>query len=172
MADSGKGSPGAIGLSAGLGVLALLFWALTLATLADLAGSDAAGNAYAQAYAAIEIFILWGLLAVIAIIAAVKGAMAWPAMLAAAILIPASGVVTFEALELLSRPRLPPFLWPLIIPALAPLLIMSFSIWALFTSLRDPCASGGWDRVGRDADSLPGDRSVGENARACQRPHH
>jgi len=136
MADSGKGSPGAIGLSAGLGVLALLFWALTLATLADLAGSDAAGNAYAQAYAAIEIFILWGLLAVIAIIAAVKGAMAWPAILAAAILIPASGVVTFEALELLSRPRLPPFLWPLIIPALAPLLIMSFSIWALFTSLR------------------------------------
>jgi hypothetical protein len=45
-------------------------------TLADLAGSDAAGNAYAQAYAAIEIFILWGLLAVIAIIAGVKSAMA------------------------------------------------------------------------------------------------
>ena len=136
MPESVKAAPAAIGVSIGLGVLALLFWALALATLADLAGSDAAGNAYAQAYAAIEIFILWGLLAVIAIIAGVKGAMARPAVLAAAILIPASGVVTFEVLELLSRPGLPPFLWPIIIPALAPPLVMVFSIWALFPSLR------------------------------------
>ena len=39
-----KASPGAIGLSLGLGILALLFWALALATLSDLAGSDPAGN--------------------------------------------------------------------------------------------------------------------------------
>jgi len=76
MPESVKAAPAAIGVSIGLGVLALLFWALVLATLADLAGSDAAGNAHAQAYAAIEIFILWGLLAVIAIIAGVKSAMA------------------------------------------------------------------------------------------------
>ncbi len=76
------------------------------------------------------------MLAVIAIIAGVKGVMAWPAALAAAILIPASGFVTFEALELLSRPRLPPFLWPLVIPALVPPLIFAFCIWALFPSLR------------------------------------
>ena len=136
MPEPAKAAPAAIGVSIGLGVLALLFYALTLATLSDLAGSDAAGNGYAQAYAAIEIIIVWSLLAVIAIIAGVKGAIAWPAALVAAILIPASGFVSFEVLELLSRPRLPPFLWPLIIPALAPLLIMSFSIWALFPSLR------------------------------------
>jgi hypothetical protein len=35
-----KASPGACGLIIGLGVLALLSWALALATLADLAGSD------------------------------------------------------------------------------------------------------------------------------------
>jgi hypothetical protein len=109
---------------------------LTLATLSDLAGSDAAGNGYAQAYAAIEIIIVWSLLAVIAIIAGVKGAIAWPAALVAAILIPTSGFVSFEVLELLSRPRLPPFLWPLIIPALVPPLVMAFCIWALFPSLR------------------------------------
>ena len=72
MPEPAKAAPAAIGVSIGLGVLALLFYALTLATLSDLAGSDAAGNGYAQAYAAIEIIIVWSLLAVIAIIAGVK----------------------------------------------------------------------------------------------------
>jgi hypothetical protein len=136
MPDPAKAAPAAIGVSIGLGVLALLLWVLALATLSDLAGSDAAGNGYAQAYAAIEIILLWGLLALITLIARVKGEMTWPAVLAAAILIPASGAVTFEVLGLLSRPHLPPFLWPLVIPALAPPLIYAFCIWALFPSLR------------------------------------
>jgi hypothetical protein len=54
-----KAAPAAIGISMGLSVLPLMFWILTLATLSNLAGSDAAGNGYAQAYAAIEIVILW-----------------------------------------------------------------------------------------------------------------
>lgn len=136
MPEPVKVAPAAIGVSIGLGILALLIWALTLATLADLAGSDAAGNAYAQAYAAIEIIILWSLLATIAIIAAVKGVMGRLGLLAALILIPASGVVCFEVLELLSRPYVSPFLWPLVIPALVPPLVMAFCIWALFPSLR------------------------------------
>src|ERR1700686_2896143 len=53
--DTKKLSPGSVGLSAGLSLLALLFYALQIATLADLAGSDPAGNAYAQDYGAIEI---------------------------------------------------------------------------------------------------------------------
>ncbi len=142
MPASDKASPAAIGVSVGLGVLALLLWALALATLSDLAGSDAAGNAYAQAYAAIEIIVLWGLLAVIAIIAFVKGAMPRLAALAALILIPASGFLAFEALEMLSRPLLPPFLWPLVLPALVPPLVMAFCIWALFPSLRAGIPAG------------------------------
>ena len=129
------------------GVLALLIWALTLATLSDLAGSDAAGNGYAQAYAAIEIIVLWGLLALIALIAGVKGAMAWPSAIAAAILIPASAVVAFEALELLSRPSLPPFLWPLVIPAAVPPLVLAFCFWALIPPLHTvigPRLAGGF----------------------------
>ncbi len=119
-----------------LGVLALLFWMLALATLPNLASSDAAGNGYAQAYAAIELFILWGLLALVTLIACVKGEVAWPAAIAAAILIPVSGVVAFVALGLLSKPALPPFLWPIVIPALVPLLVLAFDLWALFPSLR------------------------------------
>jgi hypothetical protein len=123
-------------VSAGLCVLAVMFWALGLALLTDLASSDAAGNGYAQAYAAIDLFILWVLLAIITIIAAVKGDMAAPAVLAAVFLVPASGVTAFVVLELLSTPPLPPFLWPVVIPALVPPLVMAFCLWALSPSLR------------------------------------
>jgi len=147
MPDPVKAAPVAIAVSIGLGILALLLWVLALATLSDLASSDAAGNGYAQAYAAIEIFLLWGLLALITLIAGVKGAVAWPSVTAAAILIPASGIVTFEALELLSRPSLPPFLWPLIIPATVPPLVLAFSYWALIPPLHaiiGPRLAGGF----------------------------
>jgi hypothetical protein len=113
-----------------------MFWAFGLALLFDLASSDAAGNAYTQAYAAIDLIIVWGLLAVITIIAAVKCQMAAPAVLAAVVLIPASCAAAFVVLELLSRPNLPPFLWPIVIPALVPPLVMAFCLWALFPSLR------------------------------------
>jgi len=114
--DSPQTSPAGAALS----VLALLVYAITLATLADLAGSDAAGNAYAQAFGAIEIILLWLLLAVLMMIAGVKGEMPVPAVIAAVVLVPASGFVAMEVLELLSRPYLPPFRWPLVIPALIP----------------------------------------------------
>ncbi len=131
-----KTTSAAPAVCAGLGALAFMFWALGLALLTDLASSDAAGNGYAQAYAAIDIFVVWGLLAIIAIIAGVNGDMGVPSVLAATVLIPASGVTAFAVLELLSTPRLPPFLWPIVIPALVPPLVMAFCLWALFPLLR------------------------------------
>ena len=135
MAEPAKAHPVAIAVSLGFGILALLFWVLALATLSDLAGSDAAGNGYAQAYAAVEIIILWGLLALITLIAGVSGVMAWPSVLAAAILIPLSGIVSFAVLKLLSRPELSPFLWPIVIPALVPPFVLGFAFWALIPPL-------------------------------------
>jgi len=136
MPEPVKTTSAAPAVSAGLCVLAGIFWAFGLALLSDLVSSDAAGNAYTQAYAAIDLFIVWGLLAIIVIIAAVKGDMATPAVLAAAVLVPASGVTAFVVLELLSTPLLPPFLWPIVIPALIPPLVMAFCLWSLFPSLR------------------------------------
>jgi hypothetical protein len=136
MPDDAKLSPGSVGLSAGVSVLALLFYALQVATLADLAGSDAAGNAYAQANGAIEIIFLWALLAVLMLIAFLKGAVPKPAVLAAVILVPVSGVVAFAALELLSKPYLSPFRWPLVLPVLMPPLIVAYCFWALLPGLR------------------------------------
>ena len=147
MPDPVKVAPAAIVVSFALCVLALLVWVVALATLSDLASSDAAGNGYAQAFAAIEIVALWGLLALITLIAGVKGTMAWPSAIAAAILIPASAMVAFAVLGLLSRPHLPPFLWPLVIPAAVPLLVLAFSLWALIPPLHSvigPRLAGGF----------------------------
>ena len=136
MPDTKKLSPGSVGLAAGLSILALLFYALTIATLADLAGSDAAGNAYAQAYAAIEIIFLWILLSAIVLIAFFKGAMPTPAAVVALILVPASGLVAFGVLDLLSRPEISPHLWPIILPASIPPLIVAYCFWALLPDMR------------------------------------
>ncbi len=134
--DTAKASPGAVGLSIALGLLALPFYALQLPTLADLASSDAAGNAYAQAYAAIEIIFVWSVLAALTLIASLKGDVPKPALAAAGVLVPASGFIAFEVLELLSRPSFPPYRWPLIIPALIPPLVVAYCFWALLPALR------------------------------------
>jgi hypothetical protein len=131
-----KASRGAVALGIALSLAALLFWLLALSTLSDLNGSDAAGNGLAQAYGAVEIAVLWALLAVLAIVTVVTGAVPGPAALAALILIPASGIAAMFALGLLARPDMAPFLWPIIVPALVPPLIAGFCFWALLPSLR------------------------------------
>jgi len=136
MAAPARGVPVATAVGVGLAVLALMVYALMLATLSDLAGSDAAGNAYARAYGAIEIIVLWLLLALMTAIAALKGCMPWPAIVAAVVLIPASGFAAMSAEDLLARPEISPFLRPLIIPALVPPLIAAYSFWALLPRLR------------------------------------
>jgi hypothetical protein len=126
-------APGAVGAGIGLCVAAFVVWALALALLANLSGSDAAGNAFAQAYAAIAVILLWLLLVALAIVAVAKGAMPRVAAVAAFILVPASGVVTLAALELLSRPYEPLSLWSILILAAVPPLVIIFCIWALMT---------------------------------------
>jgi hypothetical protein len=136
MPDAKQLSPGAVVLAGGLSVLALLFYGLQIATLADLASSDAAGNAHAQAYGAIEIIFLWVLLAILMLIAFLKGEIPKPALAAAVVLVPVSGFIMFEVLELLSRPYLPPFRWPLVLPALIPPLVVAYCFWALLPDMR------------------------------------
>ena len=152
MPDAKPVSPGAVALAGGLSLLALLFYALQIVTLANLAGSDAAGNAYAQAYGAIEIIFLWSLLVILTFVAFLKGDIPKPALAAAIILVPASGFIVFEVLELLSRPYLTPFLWPIVIPALIPPLIVAYCFWALLPPMRakiHPRVAGGviWGAV-------------------------
>src|SRR3954453_2401045 len=126
-----KASSGAIAGGIVLGVLIGLLWALNLATLGSLGGSDAAGNVIGEAYAAIQIIALWLLLSAMLVIAAVKGRVAWPATVAALVIVPASGFVAISAADLLSRAHLPPFLWPIVIPAAIPPLVMLWCFLSL-----------------------------------------
>ncbi len=93
------------------------------------------GNALAQAYCAIAIILLWVLLAVLTLIAFFKGAMPTPAAIAALILVPVSGDAALSALELLRAPELAPYRWPIIIPVLAPPIVVAFTFWALLPGI-------------------------------------
>ncbi|MBR1142896.1 hypothetical protein [Bradyrhizobium sp. AUGA SZCCT0431] len=120
---------GAIAAAIVLGIVILLLWGLQLVTVAGLGQSDAAGNGLAQAYAAIQMIVLWLLLMVLTILAGATGAAPRAAKLAALVIVPASGLVASLATDLLARPFVSPFLWPIVIPALVPPLIV---MWALF----------------------------------------
>jgi hypothetical protein len=126
-----KASSGAIAGAIVLGVLIGLLWALNLATLASLGHSDAAGNGIGEAYAAIQIILLWSLLTILTVIASVKGAAPKPALAAALVIVPASGFVAMAAADLLARAYLSPFLWPLMIPAAIPPLAVVWCFLAL-----------------------------------------
>ena len=75
------------------------------------------------------------LLAVLGLMAFFKGAMPTPAAIAAFVLIPVSGDAALSALELLRAPELAPYRWPIIIPALAPPIVVAFSFWALLPGI-------------------------------------
>jgi len=119
-----------------LTVPTVLVWLLALAMLSSLGGSDAAGNALGEAYAAIGVILLWALLGLITLITVLKGAMPWPLAAAAVVLVPASGFAAFGALELLSKAGRAPFLWPIVIPALTPPLIAAFCICSVLPAVR------------------------------------
>ena len=119
-----------------IGLLAALVWVVQLATLSDLSGSDAAGNGLAQGFAMLEIFLLWGLLAVLVIISAVAGTLPLPAVLPGVVLLPLSCAAAMAALDLLSDPNRPPFLWPIIVSATVPPLIGLIYLWSVLPPLR------------------------------------
>jgi hypothetical protein len=127
---------GVVGASVALAVVIFLLWLVALAAFHNLTGSDAAGNGLAQFFAAAEIVLLWIFLAILLIVSAAGGAMPMPAVFAAFILIPASGYAALQALQLLTEPGISPFLWPIVVPELAPPLIVAFCFWTVLPPLR------------------------------------
>src|SRR5580658_1444008 len=132
----------AIIASSVLGLLALLVWVYHLSLLASLSGSDAAGNGMAQGFAAVAMILLWVLLGLLLIIAATTGGVPVAAVIAALVLLPASGLASGAALDLLIRPGVPPFLWPIVTPAVVPPLVVAFCFWSLVPVLRSALPSG------------------------------
>ena len=126
-----KASNGAVAGGIVLSAVIGLLWTLNLATLASLGHSDAAGNGIGEAYAAIQIIALWSLLTILTILASIKGAAPKPAIAAVFVIVPASGFVAMVAADLLARAYLSPHLWPIVIPAAIPPLVVIWCFLAL-----------------------------------------
>ncbi len=134
MAVSEKAPKGAVTACIIVGVVALLAWVIMVPMLTSLTGSDPAGNAMAQGFTAIFIFFVWIMLAVLMLIAWRKGEMPKATPVALLLLVPASCAAALTALELLSHPGTAPYMWPLIVPALVPPLLVAFGFWAVLPS--------------------------------------
>jgi hypothetical protein len=126
-----KASSGAVAGGIVLSAVIGLLWTLNLATLASLGHSDAAGNGIGEAYAAIQIIALWSLLTILTILASIKGAAPKPAIAAVLVIVPSSGFVAMAAADLLARAYLSPHLWPIVIPAAIPPLVVIWCFLAL-----------------------------------------
>lgn len=95
------------------------------------------------------ILLLWLVLLVLLIMVACRRVIKWPAAVLAIALVLLSFYAAIEAQQLLMMPAdqpilpasappwpLPPFRWPLIVPALIPSLVIGFGLWATTPRLR------------------------------------
>ena len=91
---------GASGISI-FGVLLLFFafllWMFFAACAGSLRGSDAAGNGLTQGFAMLSGIVLWIALAVLLIVAGVRGGIPRSAAIAAMVLVPASAAASARA---------------------------------------------------------------------------
>ena len=117
-------------------MIALVLWAATVTNAMTIKSSDAAGNALSQAFGALMCIALFVMLAILVVLAAVRGDMPVWMRVAALVLVPASGIATVAAVEILGQGTEWPTRWPLVIPALAPALLIALALWAYAPSLR------------------------------------
>jgi len=128
--DPTAAKPPPIGLLALL-ILGIALYAATIGSIADLGSSDAAGRALGEAFGVIFGFGLWIVLAAMVVIGGVNGKMPVWAGIAAAILVPASGVAAVIATEFIKYRTG----WQLLVPALIPPLIAAYAFWARLPQL-------------------------------------
>ena len=124
-------SAGALAATIVISGLIFLVWGYDLLLLGSMTGSDPAGDDIGQALAALAMGVLWVLLGVLTLIAIVKGCLPTAVAMAAGLGVALSGLAASAVLGLLARPGVPPFLWPLVIPAGVPPLVVAFAFWAL-----------------------------------------
>jgi hypothetical protein len=114
-------------------VLLVLACGLYFAMLASISFSAGGGDAaFGDAVASfLAVVALWVVLAALLIAAAVVGQMPRWSAVAAFILVPFSGVAAFVAIDMCSRHIKP----AVIVPAILPLLIVAYAMWARWPKL-------------------------------------
>jgi hypothetical protein len=122
-------------------LLTATLWIGMVASAMTLHGSDAAGNGMSQAFAFLLAVAVWGLLCVLLATAALGGEMPAWAKGAALVLHPVWGLASLATLQVLSNGE-GRETWLLVVPMLAPLLVMGYALWAFLPSLHRVIPSG------------------------------
>jgi hypothetical protein len=113
---------------------ATLSYLILLALLTTLNQSDAAGNGLTYSYAMLVAFALWGLVALLTIVAMrAGGTPAWVKG-AAVVLLPLGLAATTTTIGLL-RGRGGASGWPIVVPAVVPALIIAYGAWLSIPAL-------------------------------------
>jgi hypothetical protein len=111
-----------------LSVVAVPLWISLINTLLTLTNTDAAGQGLAVVFTGILTLVLWGLLAVALTLAWHKVTLpAWSSW-AAGVIVPASCAATMAVMYLFAHRD--SARWLIIVPALAPPLLIVFTVWA------------------------------------------
>jgi hypothetical protein len=108
-------------------LLAICLWIGVFSGSLSLHASDPAGNALASSFTALAAGAMWVLLAVLLIIAGLRGGMPTWCGIAALVLVPASGVAVQVAIQVLGRDRT--LKWPAVFPGVVPGLMLAYAIW-------------------------------------------
>ena len=117
---------------ASLLVVALFLYAVTAASVADSRGSDPAGNALSDAFAAILAGLLWIAIAVLLVMARARGAMVSWAPWALFVLVPAAVVAFFFAMGRFAAGDRS----ALVVVFALPLLPILYALWARVPALQ------------------------------------
>lgn len=128
-------------------IATILLYVAVVANIATMNDSDPAGNGLSYAYGVFLTVGLWVLMGLLMIAAAAWGDMPGWARLPAVILVPASGAAALTAMTLMRAPG--GSTWPILIPALAPLLVVAQALSAFVPALRMSrnAAAGIWSAV-------------------------
>jgi len=113
--------------------LALLLWPLVIAINFSLTGSDAAGNGIADAFAFLGTLIVWSLLGLAMILAALRRRMPLWSFLLALVLVPLSGAAALGVTYLLDQDV--DVFWMTIIQIAVPPMLVFYLAWATVPSL-------------------------------------
>jgi hypothetical protein len=102
-----------------------------LSTLTSVGSSDAAGNALASAFAAIEGALLWLVLGILLLIGGVQGRMPPSGAIGALLLLPLSAVAAVTASEIYTDDHG----WTILVPVVLPPLFAGYAVWARLPAL-------------------------------------
>jgi hypothetical protein len=118
-----------------LALLTILLYVGSIVNLVTMNKSDPAGNALSQAYGVFLEIGVWVLLAILSIVAATRDKASNVAIALGFLLVPAAGAASVCAASLLAdsfyRAR-----WPMIIPIVAPLLVLGTALWMFLPPVR------------------------------------